>query len=91
MDHQQRAPEPYLQRLATYAKTTAQSDSFYSLTFGVLHRLNITHLHNELAQIKTKLYQQNVRGDDIDLGHLRDTLQAYGIASIIPLKYTSFS
>jgi hypothetical protein len=91
MDHQQQAQEPpYLQRLTTYAKNTAQSDSFYSLTFGVLHRLNITNLHNELAKIKTKLYQtDNVTEHDLD--YLRNTLQAYGIASIIPLKYTSFS
>jgi hypothetical protein len=80
----------YGERLFSYANLTAQDDYFYSLTFGVLHRLNIMNLHNELAKIKSDLYH-NKNASDENLELLKVTLRDYGIAQSTPSKYTGFS
>jgi hypothetical protein len=75
-------------KLFEYAKSTAGNDDFYSLTFGVLHRLNIIHLHNKLALIKYNLYEKESALED-DLVILKDTLSDYGIANSVLLEYTN--
>lgn len=67
----------YGQQLFQYAQRTRRQDRFYILTFGVLQRLNITHLHHELAQIKADVYS-NQGASDGDLSRLRETLKDYG-------------
>ncbi|KAH7480949.1 hypothetical protein FOMA001_g7514 [Fusarium oxysporum f. sp. matthiolae] len=70
----------YGKRLFKYAERTSQQDRFYILTFGVLHRLNITHLHNELGKIKARIYGDEEASEET-LKSLQEKLKDYGMGS----------
>lgn len=66
----------YWTALTTYTKTVAKSDVTI-LEFASLQRLNIIHLQNELALIKSKVVGSNATIEK-DLENLRRLLRDYG-------------
>lgn len=68
---------PYSQRLMKYVKSSSENDIAF-LEYRTLHRINITHLQNELATIKSSI-DNNPFPTEVELKEIRETLHTYGL------------